>query len=97
MANVRFCDAGRHEYVTAGSRSKCTRCGSVQVDLAATSEMKADPNRVFGARRATLFSVRTEEEEVEGTAFGRPRASPLDPLSNRVEEALRIRSGGLFS
>lgn len=72
MANVRFCAEGRHEYIVAGARSKCTRCGAVQVDLSSEG-LKADPTRVFGARRPTLFSLRSEPQESDMVPFGRPR------------------------
>lgn len=73
MTNLRSCNAGHHNYAIAGSRSKCTRCGSVQVDLTdKRADAAVDPTRVFGARRPTLFSLKLENAESE-VGFGRAR------------------------
>jgi hypothetical protein len=73
MTSFRSCNGGQHNYATAGSRSKCTRCGSVQVDLTDKgADAAVDPTRVFGARRPTLFSLKLENAESE-VGFGRAR------------------------
>ncbi|HEX5721797.1 MAG TPA: hypothetical protein VFZ06_03510 [Acidimicrobiia bacterium] len=72
MTILRTC-VREHDYVTTGNRSKCSRCGAVQVDLTESrAQGVADATKVFGARRPTLFSLKPEEAESEA-AFGRAR------------------------
>ena len=72
MTIIRTC-ASAHDYVTTGNRSKCSRCGAVQVDLTESrAQGVADPTKVFGARRPTLFSLRPEEAGSD-SGFGRAR------------------------
>ncbi len=75
MTNIRSCNGGHHNYMTMGSRSKCSRCGAVQVDLTGNRAADAvDPQKVFGARRPTLFSLKLEKAEPGGEAgFGKAR------------------------
>ncbi|MGH8958635.1 MAG: hypothetical protein ACRDVK_08155 [Acidimicrobiia bacterium] len=75
MTSTRSCNGGHHNYVTAGSRSKCSRCGAVQVDLTGTrAELEVDQTKVFGARRPTLFSLKLEKTEPGVEAgFGKAR------------------------
>jgi hypothetical protein len=73
MTSIRSCNDGHHNYATAGTRSKCTRCGAVQVDLSGKrTDLAVDPTKVFGARRPTLFSLKLENAEPEA-GFGRVR------------------------
>ena len=75
MTGIRSC--GHHNYVTVGNRSKCSRCGAVQVDLTESrADLAPDPSKVFGARRATLFSLKLEKSEpTSETGFGKARHS----------------------
>lgn len=72
---IRSCGGGHHNYLTAGSRSKCSRCGSVQVDLTANETRdKVDPTKVFASRRPTLFTLKlAREEAVSEVTFGKAR------------------------
>ena len=74
MTSIRFCGAGQHKYVTSGTRSKCSICGSIQVDLTGNGDtVEVDPTKVFSARRPTLFSVRLENEQE--ARFGKGRVN----------------------
>jgi hypothetical protein len=74
VTSSRSCNGG-HKYESTGTRSKCSRCGSVQVDLTASrTDLAGDPHKTFIARRPTLFSLKVDKTEpAPEVGFGRAR------------------------